>query len=242
VIMSKHKLKYNDKEIEFHLIRKKVKNINLNVKPNLLIEVSASSKVPHKEIEIYVRSKADWILKNMRYFEKYQSLPKTPKEYVSGESFKYLGKQFRLKLSQSDTEGLKLLKGYFQLHVKDTDNLRRKSSIVKRWYKEKTIINFHRSLNRVYSLIEKYEIRKPQVDIRHMKARWGSCLKSKKTILLNSDLIEAPSFCIDYVVLHELIHFLHNNHTRKFYDMLFILMPDWEKRKKILDLEVIKDL
>ena len=75
-----------------------------------------------------------------------------------------------------------------------------------------------------------------------MKARWGSALTDKKTILLNAELIKDPKYCIDYVVLHELIHFKYNNHSEKFYQMLYSLMPDWEKRKKILDEEIVKDL
>ena len=75
-----------------------------------------------------------------------------------------------------------------------------------------------------------------------MKARWGSCHNKDKTILLNLELIKAPKYCIDYVVLHELIHFKYRNHDKKFYTFLTLLMPDWKRRKEILDEEVIKDL
>ncbi len=75
-----------------------------------------------------------------------------------------------------------------------------------------------------------------------MKARWGSCYRKERYIILNLHLIKAPKYCIDYVVLHELIHFKYKNHDNKFYTFLTSLMPDWEKRKKILDEEVIKDL
>jgi len=68
-----------------------------------------------------------------------------------------------------------------------------------------------------------------------MKARWGSCLRDSQAILLNFELIKAPKYCIDYVVLHELIHFVHKNHDQKFYSFLTSLMPDWKKRKAILD-------
>jgi predicted metal-dependent hydrolase len=75
-----------------------------------------------------------------------------------------------------------------------------------------------------------------------MKARWGSCYRKDKVIILNLELIKAPKYCIDYVVLHELIHFKYKNHDNNFYTFLSSLMPDWKKRKKILDEEVIKDL
>jgi len=75
-----------------------------------------------------------------------------------------------------------------------------------------------------------------------MKARWGSCLKEKNIILLNSELIKAPKFCIDYVILHELIHFKYRNHDAEFYDFMTSLMPDWKQRKEILDEEVVRQL
>lgn len=94
----------------------------------------------------------------------------------------------------------------------------------------------------MYSSVEKYGIEKPEILIRTMRARWGSCTPEKKSILLNSELIKAPKFCIDYVVLHELIHFKYRNHDNDFYDFMTSLMPDWKQRKEILDEEVVRVL
>jgi predicted metal-dependent hydrolase len=85
-------------------------------------------------------------------------------------------------------------------------------------------------------------VEKPSVNMSVMKARWGSALTEKKVILLNTELIKEPKHCIDYVVLHELIHFKYNDHSDNFYKMLYSLMPDWEKRKAILDEEIVKEL
>jgi len=63
-----------------------------------------------------------------------------------------------------------------------------------------------------------------------------------KTTISNTELIDAPKFCIDYVILHELIHFKHRNHDEKFYNMMDVLMPDWKRRNEILDLEIVKNL
>jgi len=92
------------------------------------------------------------------------------------------------------------------------------------------------------ALIGKYGVGKPHLEIRVMKARWGSAQINNNTILINTELIKAPKYCIDYVILHELIHFKYNNHSENFYNMLFTLMPDWEKRKKILDEEIVREL
>lgn len=95
---------------------------------------------------------------------------------------------------------------------------------------------------RMYKLVKNYAIPKLDIRIREMKARWGSCHREDHIILLNSELIKAPKHCIDYVVLHELIHFKYKNHDRRFYTFLTTSMTDWKNRKQILDEEVVKDL
>ena len=240
--MVKHEIVYGKHKIEYILTRKKVSNINLNLKPNLLIEVSANHSVPIEKVHQFVRKKASWILKNKEYFKK--SLPeiKFEREYISGETFKYLGRQYRLKVIKSRNECVKCQRGFFNLFVKDKNDINRKAQLLKQWYKDKSINIFNDSLERIYKLIKKYNIKRPKIVMRTMKVRWGSCIENKKTILLNTELIDAPKFCIDYVILHELIHFKHRNHDKKFYNMIDALMPDWKRRKEILDLEVVKNL
>ena len=240
--MSKHELVYGKHTIEYTLSRKKVKNINLNLKPNLVVEVSANNDVPIKSIHSFVRRKASWIIKNREYFMR--SLPeiKSDKEYVSGETFKYLGRQYRLKVFQSEEECMKCKRGFFNIHVKNKDDTLKKAQLIGDWYNQKSIKIFNDSLERVYKMVAKYGVPKPKITIRPMKARWGSCIESKNIIFLNTELIHAPKFCVDYVILHELIHFKFRNHDKDFYKLKEALMPDWKKRKEILDIEIVKSL
>ncbi len=240
--MEIHSFTYGNRIFEYFLQRKNVKNINLNVKPDLNIIVSAHSNVPFDYIQSFIKSKAHWIQKRITYFEKTLPDNHSPKEYISGESFKYLGKQYRLKVFNSEDEEVLYYRGFIHLRIKNRENYHKKDALIKAWYSERTQIIFKETLNKVYPLIKKYGIEKPLIEIRLMKARWGSCLKEKNTILLNSELIKAPKYCIQYVVLHELIHFIHPNHNKEFYDFLTALMPDWKIRKEILDQEVIRDL
>ncbi|MBU7008820.1 M48 family metallopeptidase [Phosphitispora fastidiosa] len=243
--MEKHKIIYNGKTIEFELQRKKVKNINLNVKPDMTIAVSANENVPLTYILDFVKGKAPWIIKNVSYFKDVQPEHNTRKDYVSGEGFKYLGKQYRLEVEEVDSnepEHVRYYQGFIVLQVKDKKNYKRKEKLINIWFREKAEINFKESLDRVYPMIEKYGIKRPAIDIRTMKARWGSCIKDKNIIMLNYELIKAPKFCIDYVVLHELIHFKYRNHDGQFYNFMTSLMPDWKQRKEILDEEVVREL
>ncbi|MGF7058635.1 M48 family metallopeptidase [Brassicibacter mesophilus] len=241
--MGKYQVMYGDIVIEFILERKRVKNVNLNIKPNMEIWVSANKDVPIDFIKDFVKRKAQWILKNINYFKNVQPDYILEKKYISGESIKYLGKQYRLKVKESEEkEEVKYYQGYIYLYVKDKTNRKIKKELINRWLREKAEKKFKESLDRMYPQLGKYGLDKPKIEIRVMKARWGSCLEDKKVILLNFDLIKAPKLCIDYVVLHELIHFKFRNHDQKFYDFMTALMPDWQERKKILDEEIVRDL
>lgn len=240
--MEKHQIEYANRVIDFVLKRKNVKNVNLNVKPDMTIEVTANDRVPIDFISDFVKSKGSWILKNVGQFKDVQPLKQSEREYVSGETFKYLGKQYRLRVIQEEEEKVKYFRGFIYLYVKNTENVNRKAKLVNEWYREKAQKTFHESLDKMFPLVQKYGVEKPNIDLRSMKARWGSALTEKNIILLNTELIKAPKYCIDYVVLHELIHFKYNDHSDNFYKMLYSLMPDWEKRKAILDEEVVKDL
>jgi len=183
-MMVKHEITYGRHKIEYTLSRKKVKNINLNLKPNLIVEVSANHNVPFEKVHQFVRKKASWILKNKEYFRK--SLPeiKFEREYLSGETFKYLGRQYRLKVIESKEECVKCQRGYFNLFIRDRNDTVRKAQLVNLWYKEKSINVFNDSLKRSYKLIKKYDIKRPKIVMRLMKTRWGSCIENKKIILL----------------------------------------------------------
>lgn len=241
--MERHQIQYANKTIDFAIQRKNVKNVNLNIKPDMTIEVSANEKVPLTYIYDFVKGKGSWILKHVKHFEDVQPIYQSKREYVSGESFKYLGKQYRLRVQQvEDDEVVKYFRGFIYLMVKETNNYSRKEQLMDNWYREKAIKVFNESMNKLSPLVEKYGIEKPTLALRMMKARWGSALTDKNIIQLNTELIKAPKHCIDYVILHELIHFKYNDHSEKFYNMLYTLMPDWEKRKKILDEEIVKEM
>lgn len=240
--MEKHQIHFGNQSIDFWIERKDVKNVNLNIKPDMRIVVSANEKVPLSFIYDFVKSKGSWILKNVKQFEDVLPHKQSEREYVSGESFKYLGKQYRLRVEQSADEVVKYFRGFIYLQTQNPANFSKKEKLMEAWYAEKAYKVFGESLNKMAVVMKKYDVEKPALDIRVMKARWGSAQIDNNTILINTELIKAPKYCIDYVILHELIHFKYNNHSENFYNMLFTLMPDWEKRKKILDEEIVREL
>jgi len=206
-----------------------VKNITLRVKPTLEVILTAPLLTTDEHIEYILKKREDWINKKLEFFkENYK--PQT-KEFVSGESFAYLGKNYRLKVIQSDNECVKLQRGYIQIFIKDKSNLEKKKRLLDDWYHSKAKSYFQKVIEK-YLPIVNVDIQ--NVKIRAMKTRWGSCNSVKGYINLNSELIKKPSDAIEYVVFHELAHLIHPNHSREFWNYLSTYMPDWKRRKERL--------
>ncbi len=214
---------------EVKIIKKEVKNITLKVRPNGEAILTAPKTASDEHIKFIIKKRAKWIAQKRAFFASF----KTPqKEYVSGEDFRYLGRSYRLKVVQSKEERVKLQCGYLELFVKDKSDLERKRNLVYEWYNEKATLYFFNILQEFNKIVEQ-DIK--SVKIRQMKTRWGSCNPYKSYINLNIELIKKPRGCIEYVVFHELAHLLYPNHSKKFYDYLTVYMPDWQKRKEILE-------
>jgi len=212
------------------IVRKDVKNITLKVRPNGEAILTAPNSANDEHIKFIMQKRAKWIAKKRAFFASF----KTPqKEYVSGEDFRYLGRSYRLKVVQSKYECVKLQRGYLELFVKDKSDLKRKENLIYEWYHEKAMLYFFNILQE-FNKIVKQDIK--SVKIRQMKTRWGSCNPYKSYINLNIELIKKPKSCIEYVVFHELAHLHCPDHSKKFYDYLSLYMPDWQKRKEILEI------
>lgn len=211
------------------IIKKDVKNITLKVRPNGEAILTAPNSASDEHIKFIMQKRVQWIAQKRAFFASFK-MPQ--KEYVSGEDFRYLGRSYRLKVVQSKEERVKLQRGYLELFVKDKSDLKRRENLIYEWYHEKAMIYFFNILQK-FNKIVKQDIK--SVKIRQMKTRWGSCNPYKSYINLNIELIKKPKACIEYVVFHELAHLLYPDHSKKFYDYLTLYMPDWQKRKEILE-------
>jgi len=238
--VEEHKIEYSKKTISFQLEYKKVKNINISVKPDQTVFVSAPLNATYDRIETYVKDKAKWILKQQSHFKSTKKIDDSKKEYVSGETFKYLGTQYRLKVIENKSkEFVDVDDKYITIHTKKKNDITRKQRLMNEWFRKEAFRSFSLALKQMYPLVENILDVKPQLEVKKMAKRWGSCLRKKNIILLNLELIKAPMHCIEYVTLHEMIHFKYKNHNKAFYDKLTILIPDWKRRKEILDEEIV---
>lgn len=222
--------------LEYQLTRKQVKNINLRIKPDGKIYVSANNNIPVDFLDDFVKRNQEYIMRALEMYEENRKYAvATPRQYVSGESFNILGKSLQLRVIEENLESVSTDGVFILLSVKNKDNFKRKEKLMKDWLKKLQIETFKEISDEIYSIFKKYDVVYPQIKIRSMTSRWGSCQPKKGIITLNSKLIEVPKNCIEYVVLHEFAHFIHPNHSKKFYDFVGMLMPDWKERKKELE-------
>ncbi|HZJ99735.1 MAG TPA: SprT family zinc-dependent metalloprotease [Tissierellaceae bacterium] len=222
--------------VEYIFTRKPVKNINLRIKPNGKIYVSANKQVPIYYIDNFIREKQNYIIATLEKFKENQSHVSTySKNYRCGDEFDVLGKTLQLKVIEGIEESVRSDKKVIFLTVKNKDDVNRKEKIMNMWLKEMQENIFRDICRETYKVFRKYGIKYPNIKIRNMTSRWGSCRPQKGNITLNSRLIEVPRSCIEYVVFHEFAHLIHPNHSKEFYDFLTSLMPDWKDRKKELN-------
>ena len=224
--------------LEYSLERKNVKNLNLHVRKDGSIYVSANAAIPEDKIDAFLTSKSTFIRNAQEKFKEQEQYRPLPKQYVSGETFYIQGRALRLKVSQSDRDKIYSDGVYLFLDVKDQQDITKKERMVKRFLDKQCKAVFGEIVGELYPVFQKYGVAPPILRIRNMDTRWGSCLPGKGIITLNKRLLEAPRNCIEYVVMHELCHFIHPNHSKYFYDFLAMLMPDWKERKNILDSNV----
>lgn len=224
--------------MDYTLERKKVKNINLRVKHDGSVYVSAPKRVPVREIEGFIISRSEYIRRAAVYFAE-RDVKKAPPSYTDGEELMYLGSKLKLSLIPDSREYAELCGEELQIHIRDTGNTQRVKKLVDGWYDKRRREVYCEIALEVWRRFMKYGVALPQLKIRSMTSRWGSCHYTKGIITLNRRLIEAPRHCIEHVVTHEFCHFIHPNHSKEFYALLGAECPHWRESKNELEKTVI---
>lgn len=206
------------------------KTLAIKVLPNSEVHLIAPIGASIEEIESKLRLRASWILKQQRYFTEFGDRT-PPKKYVSGESHYYLGKQYILRVTESNPDSAKYKGRCFEVVCTPKSKAK---ELMKEWYRERAKVKFLEIAEGVNAKFKKYDVTFSSLHIQEMDSRWGSCT-SKGKIILNTELIKAPKLCIEYVITHEFCHLVHRGHTKKFYALLEKEMPDWKRWKDKLE-------
>lgn len=236
--MEKESVEVNGEKITFFVQRKNVKNINLKVNIDKKVTISIPMKMKIEEAKEFIKNKVKWIKKQQEFYDSFAE-QKENITFENGETVYLLGKQYKMKLISNKNNEIKINNRYIEIHIKEKyfDNKKYIKKYYDKWLKEYAMEIFVEVMNKYQKSLKKYDIEVPKVEIRQMKSRWGSCLPFNNKIILNLNLIKTPMCCIEYVILHELSHFKHHNHSKNFYNFITLFMPDWKERKKILDEE-----
>ncbi|MBN1122217.1 MAG: M48 family metallopeptidase [Anaerolineae bacterium] len=230
-----YEVEFGNRTIRYELQFSERKTLGIDVHPDLRVTVTAPIGSDSDLVAEKVRKRAPWILRQQRDFSRY--LPHLPlRQYVSGETHRYLGKQYRLKVMQSQTsyEVVKLLRGRLQVYAADPSDREHVGALLDGWYRKRAKVVFREGLDQWFPRFERRGIDYPELVLRVMKTRWGSCTPGSR-ILLNPKLVQAPKQCIHYVIVHELCHLVVHDHSAEFHALLGTVMPDWEERKRKLN-------
>ena len=220
-------------ELIYECTRKKVKNVNLRVHSDGKLLVSAPFFLSDKQIDDIVKEKEAFILRAISHFaERKQSVPE-PFSFADGKTISLFGKDYSLHFTE-DKAAISVEDHALTLFVRDKNDTEMKRKALKA-YLEKELRSLLLSMcAEIHPIFEKVTPM-PELRLRLMRARWGSCAPKKAVLTFNTNLAFYPTPCIEYVVMHEFTHFLHANHSKAFYDALAEKMPDWKERKARLN-------
>jgi len=223
-------IQFGSKQIDFKLEYSNRKSLGIKITPDMEVLVRAPIGTSLENVKEKIRKRAPWIIKQQSFFLSFH--PKTPsRKYVSGETHLYLGKQYRLQVKTGDEESVKLRGKFIEV---DTIDKERAKVLLQDWYLHHARTKFHDIAQPLIEKFKKFKVEPTSIVLRDMPTRWGSCTPKGK-IILNPELIKAPKGCIEYVIIHELCHLIHHDHTQKFIDLQTKEMPDWEKWKMKLE-------
>lgn len=232
-----NKIIFGRKTINFSVIRsaRRKKTIALYIEPTGDILVRAPMNTPYSRVAHVVKSKAEWIIKKLRNLDNISHQIK--KEFVSGESFFYLGRYMRLKI-QKDRDVKKTVVRMYRGRLEVIMNPAGKNGkvpeeirdVITKWYK---IQAARRIPERIEIYADKMRLTVSSVLIRDQKKIWGSC-STKGVLRFNWRIIMTPMSLVDYVVVHELCHLKYRNHSKSFWKYLGMIMPDYERRREVL--------
>lgn len=220
--------------IEVLVLRKPIKNVHLSIlPPDGKVRVSSPLRLKDDAIRSLVATRIPWIRKHKAKFEAQER--QTPREYISGESHHVLGKAHRLEVVVCENGSPRVSikgKGKIILEVRPNSTLARREEVFMDWYRSELRVILNELLERWQKRIG---VALGSWGIKRMKTRWGTCNHKTGRILLNLELMKKPIACIEYVVVHELLHLIEKKHNERFVELMTKHLPKWRSSKEELN-------
>lgn len=229
------KFVYGTFSYEYRLVEEDRKTLSLTVMPDMGILVKCPKKTDRDRVELFLKKKWFWLQKQLHFFKKFQKKV-YKKEYISGESFLYLGRQYQLIVKRAKEDRVVLQNGRLVFFTTESvnDGVHTRRCLTS-WYNKRARDMFNDRYEEIFKNFD-YD-QKLRLRMKKMQKRWGSYIRGE-SITLNPLLIHASKECIDYVITHELCHMKYKNHDKRFYALLNSKYPKWEKVKEKLELRL----
>lgn len=219
-------------DIHAEVIKKDIKNVHLSVHPpNGRVRIAAPLRMNLETIRIFTISKLGWIKKQQQKFKNQQREPE--REFLNRESHYFLGKRYLLKIKEVNSAiGVVHKLNKLELHIKPDSSIEKRKKVLDEWYRSE--------LKSIASdLIDKWEkrmkVKVSEFGIKKMKTKWGTCNREAKRVWLNLELAKKPVECIEYIVVHEMVHLLERNHNERFIAYMNKFLPQWRSLKEELN-------
>ena len=219
--------------IKIDVVRKDIKNIHLAVYPPTgRVRIAAPLKVNEDAIRLFAVAKLGWIKRNQKKFEGQERI--SQREYKQRESHYFQGRRFLLNITETEGAPKVILKSkkFIELFVRPETTVEKRHEIMTEWYRVQL-------KKQIPTIIEKWEaILKVKVSdwqVKQMKTKWGSCNIEKKRLWINLELAKKPEHCLEYIIVHEMVHLLERHHNERFLYYMDTYLPTWRQLKTELN-------
>jgi predicted metal-dependent hydrolase len=219
-------------DISVHVVRKNIKNVHLSVYPPTgRVRIAAPQRMSLDTVRVFAIAKLPWIRRQQQKLR--QQERETPREYLNRESYYVWGKRYLLKIVEADhPPSVELSHGRMILRVRPGTDTAKRHAIVEEWYREQL-------RSAIPPLIDKWQrligVNVQRYFVQRMKTKWGSCNHRAGSIRLNTDLARKPKECLEYILVHEMVHLLEPTHNERFMALMDQFMPKWKFRREILN-------
>ncbi|MBA4299691.1 MAG: metal-dependent hydrolase [Cyclobacterium sp.] len=231
--MEEVKVLHINSNLSIDVVRKDIKNMHLAVYPPTgRVRIAAPLRVNDEAVRLFAISKISWIRKNQRNFEAQDRQP--PRQFKERESHYFQGKRYLLRIIEHEAPPKVVFKTktYIDLYVRPNSTAEQKQTALNEWYRAEL-------KKLIPPIIDKWEekmgVTVDDWQVKQMKTKWGTCNIEKKRIWINLELAKKPILCVEYIVVHEMIHLLERKHNDRFLSLMEKFMPQWKFYKEELN-------
>jgi len=219
-------------DIDVDVVLKDIKNVHLSVHPpSGRVRIAAPARMSIESIRLFAISKLGWIKQQQKKLQEQDR--ESPREFLERESHYVWGKRYLLTVEEVDrTPSIELEHKQLVLSIRPKTNEAKRLQIVEQWYREQVKAT---ALPLVTKWEPRLQAKVAELLVRRMKTRWGSCNSKTGTIRLNTDLGKKPVECLEYILVHEMVHLLEPTHNERFQALMNQFMPDWKHRRQVLN-------